>query len=398
MIQEKYIELLLKRCLKVEEVNALFINYNKINQDFVDRVVEYAKKLGVEDIYLSMDDSEYIHDILKDIKLEEVENHEAFNCQIWDEYAKKNAAFLLLDTEIPNLMDDIDSDILAKMAYTKSITKPVYKEKQKNSEIPWCIAAVPNIYWAKDIFPDSGNPLDEFWNILAKMCNLDKEDPIKEWDRLLKERFKTQEKLNNLKIKKLHYTNSLGTDLVVELSDDALWQSSSSGEWIVNMPSYEIFTTPDYRKTEGIVYSSRPLIYNGKVIDEFSLTFKEGKVVEFDAKEDKDILEEIIKGDKLSAYLGEAALVNYNSPISNTKKVFKSTLFDENASCHLALGSGFIECIEGALGKSQEEILELGINNSKNHVDFMIGTEDLIIEAETKNGTITIMEKGDLVI
>lgn len=398
MIQEKYIELLLKRCLKVEESKSLFINYNIINRDFVDKVVESAKNYGVKDIYLDEEDSNYIHDILKNIKLEEVEKNDLFNCKAWDEYARKGAAFLMLDTEIPSLMDDIDSDILAKMAYTKRSTKPIYKEKQKNSEIAWCIAAVPNIYWANDIFSDTDNPLEEFWKVLAKMCLLDTENPINEWDKLLKKRSNIIEKLNNLKIKKMHYKNSLGTNLTVELSDDAIWQSSSSGKWIVNMPSYEIFTTPDYRKTEGIVYSSRPLIYNGKMINNFNFTFEKGKVVKFYAEEGQDILEEIIKGDELSAYLGEVALVNFNSPISNTNKVFKSTLFDENASCHLALGSGFIECIKGALGKSEKELLELGINNSKNHVDFMIGTEDLIIEAETKNGIIKIMENGDLVI
>ena len=398
MIEEKYIELLLKRCLRVEECGALFINYNVINKDFVEKVVLYAKKLEINDIYLNEEDTYYIHDILKDIKIEEIENHEAFNSQIWDEYVKKNAAFLMLDGEIPNVMDDIKSDALAKAAITKRNTKPLYKEKQLKSEIPWCIAAVPNIYWAKEIFKDSEDPLKEFWDSLAQMCMLDKENPIKEWDKLLKSQKNIIDKLNNLEIKKLHYTNDLGTDLTIELSDRALWQSASSGKWIVNMPSYEIFTTPDYRKTNGIVYSSKPLLYNGKIIDEFNLTFEEGKVIEFDAKKGKDILKEIINGDELSSYLGEAALVDYNSPISNTNKVFKSTLFDENASCHLALGNGFIECISDGNNLSEEKLKEFGVNFSKNHVDFMIGTKDLKIEAETNNGKVTIMENGNLTI
>jgi len=398
MIQEKYVELLLKRCLKVEESEALFISYNKVNKDFVDKVVEYANKLGVEDIYLDESDSQYLHDILEKININEIEKHEELNCKIWDEYAKKNAAFLMLDSLIPNLMDDIDSDKLAKMAYTKRITKPIYREKQMNSEIAWCIAAVPNEAWAKDIFKDSNNPMEEFWKVLAKICMLDKDNPINEWDKFLEKQSKEMKKLNNLKIKKLHYKNSLGTDLTIELSDSALWQSASSGKWIVNMPSYEIFTSPDYRKTNGIVYSSKPLIYTGKNIDKFNLTFEDGKVIDFNAEEGKDILKEIINSDEFSAYLGEIAIVNYDSPISNTNIVFKSTLFDENASCHLALGSGFLECIKDGEKLSKEELKELGLNNSKNHVDFMIGTEDLTIEAETKDGKVTIMENGNLVI
>lgn len=398
MIQEKYIELLLKRCLRIDECKSLFINYNSINKDFVEKVVDCAKQNGIEDIYLDEIDSNYIHDVLINTNLEDIENHEAFNSYMWDEYAKKNAAFLLLDSEIPHIMDDVSSESLAKSAITKSKTKPIYKEKQLNSQIPWCIAAVPNIYWANEIFENSKNPLEDFWDAITNICMLDKQNPIKEWDNLLNAQNKMLEKLNKLNIKKLHYKNNLGTDLIIELSSEALWKSASSGKWIVNMPSYEIFTTPDYRKTKGVVYSSKPLLYNGKIINDFKLTFDEGKVVEFEAKEGKDILKEIINSDEYSAYLGEAALVNYNSPISNTNKTFKSTLFDENASCHLALGNGFIECIENGDTLSKEELKKLGVNFSKNHVDFMIGTKDLIIEAETKDGMIIIMENGNLII
>ena len=398
MYQNKYVELLLKICLKIEETSSLFISYNKINKDFAIKLENYAKEVGISDVYLDETDSYEIHDILNNIKLEDIEKEEKFNCKIWDEYAKKDAAFLMLDALIPNLMDDIDSEKLAKMAYVKRNTKPIYREKQLNGELAWCIAAVPNELWAKEVFADSFTPLEDFWKVLTKICMLDKDDPIKAWDELLREQKEKIEKLNNLKIKKLHYKNNLGTDLTLELSNKALWQSASSSKWIVNMPSYEIFTTPDFRKTNGIVYSSMPLIYAGKVINEFSITFKNGKVEEYSAKEGEDVLKEIINSDKLSAYLGEVALVNYDSPIANTNKIFKSTLFDENASCHLALGSGFLECIQNGEELSKSELKDLGVNDSKNHVDFMIGTKDLTIEAETKNGLITIMKDGNLTI
>jgi len=397
-MQEKYIELLLKRCLRIDECKSLFINYNVINKDFVEKIVKYAKTLGVENIYLDEEDSNYIHDVLVNTKVEEIDKHEAFNSHMWDEYAKKDAAFLMLDAEIPHVMDDVSSEALAKSAFAKRNTKPIYKEKQLNSEIAWCIAAVPNIYWAKDIFEKSENPLEEFWNILSKMCMLDKENPIEEWDKLLNKQKDLIDKLNNLEIKKLHYKNDLGTDLTIELNENALWQSASSGKWIVNMPSYEIFTTPNLRKTNGVVYSSKPLIYNGKIIDEFKVTFKDGKVESFEAKKGEDILKEIINSDETSGYLGEVALVNYNSPISNLNINFNTTLIDENASCHLALGSGFSDCIENGNELSKEELKELGVNNSKIHVDFMIGTKDLLVEAETKDGLVVIMKDGNICI
>ena len=164
------------------------------------------------------------------------------------------------------------------------------------------------------------------------------------------------------------------------------------------MPSYEIFTTPDFRKTNGIIYSSKPLIYNGGLVDKFYLKFQNGKVVDYNAEVGKDILKNIIESDKYSYYLGEVALVNYNSPISDTGLVFGNTLLDENASCHLALGNGFPECIKDGYNMSDEKLLEAGVNISKNHIDFMIGTEDLNIEAETKKGKILIFEKGNFKI
>ena len=397
-MKEKYIELLLKGCLKMKASTPLLINYNKINKDFVNKLVEYANQIGVKDIYLDENDSYYIHDLLNELSLQEIKTHKAFDCRVWDEYAKKDAAFLMLESEIPNLMSDIPAEKVEAAAAAKRDSKPIYKERQLKSEISWCIACIPNEEWAKDLFPEHKDPIKKFWHVIEKICMLDDDDPIKSWKDFSQSQKMMQTKLNSLKIKKLHYTNDLGTDLEICLSDQALWENASSGKWIVNMPSYEVFTTPIYNKTNGIVYSSKPLIYNGQVIDKFYLKFENGKVIEHKAQKGNEILQEIIKGDGMSAYLGEAALVNYDSPISNTGLVFKSTLIDENASCHLALGSGFIECVQGGNDMSKTELKKLGVNDSKNHVDFMIGTKDLKIEAETDNGNVIIMENGNIVL
>ena len=168
-------------------------------------------------------------------------------------------------------------------------------------------------------------------------------------------------------------------------------------EMIVNMPSYEIFASPNYKKTEGIVVSSKPLYYGGGLIENFYLKFKDGKVIDFNAEKGHELLKSIIESDENSCYLGEVALVNFDSPISNTGLVFGTTLFDENASCHLALGNGFPTTIPNGANLSREELLELGINSSSNHVDFMIGTSDLKIEAETKNGKQLIFKNGNFI-
>lgn len=398
-MKEKYIELLLNRCLKVDSDSTLFINYNVINKDFVDELIEYAKKIGIKDIYLDEEDTNAIHEFLENNSLEEIKNSEYFNSSIWDEYAKKGSAFLMLNAEMPYVMDDIDSEKISLSAFIKRNTKPLYKERQLKGEIPWCIAALPNELWAKDIFPNSENPMEDFWHNLSKICMLDTKNPIESWNAFLNSQKESVKKLNELNIKKLHYSNSLGTNLTLTLPDEVLWCSAEEGNYIVNMPSYEIFTSPDYRYTEGIVYSTKPLLYSNRLIEDFWLKFKNGKVVDYDAKIGKDILKGIISTDDYSCFLGECALVNYNSPISESNIIFKSTLFDENASCHLALGTGFNECIKNSKNLTKEEINEKGINYSKTHIDFMIGSRDMLIEAECKDKKIvTIMKDGNIVL
>ena len=224
------------------------------------------------------------------------------------------------------------------------------------------------------------------------------ENPIKSWDVYLENMKKHTDYLNSIKITSLHYSNKLGTDLTLHMPDNCIWNSAADKiekNMFVNMPSFEVFTTPDYRKTNGIVYSSRPLIYDGGFIDNFYLKFENGKVCDFGAEKGYDLLKRIIETDNNSCFLGEAALVNYDSPISNTKLVFGTTLFDENASCHLALGRGFYQAIPNGFNMSEEELLNHGINQSKTHVDFMIGTEDYNIEAETEKGKTLIFKNGN---
>ena len=399
--ETKYIKLLLERCLNFDKSKSLLISYDKINKNFVNNVVEYAKKLGVDDIYLDEDDINTTKEKLENLTLDEIEKDSYFNKSIWDKYAKKDASFLMLETEFPNELEGVDHLKISKAKYVNRTTRELFRKKEATNEIPWCIAALPNEIWAKSIFPNEENAYEKLYEVIFKMCMVDKEDPIKSWNEHLNELKNLSTKLTNLKITKMHYKNNLGTDLTVELPSDVIWNSAAGEEdsnMLVNMPSYEIFTSPNYKKTSGIVYSAKPLIYGGGKIDEFYIEFKEGKVINYNAKQGKEILRQIIESDENSCYLGEVALVNNNSPISNTNLVFGTTLFDENASCHLALGDGFPDSLKEGLTMTKEELLRKGINQSKNHVDFMIGTKDLEIEAETKDGVVQIFKDGNFVI
>lgn len=399
-LEQKYIHLLLNRCLNFNNSKSLFISVEKSDERsviFVNRLMIEARKIGVNDIYVYDNNAIEKHNVLKKISLEEIDKHPVFNLAVWDEYALRGASFLILETEIPGLMDDIDPEKVARVRYIERKTRAIYKKLQLAYQIPWCIAVLPTEIWARNLFPEEENAYDKLFLMICKMCMIDTLDPIESWNNLFDKNAYIKKILNSLCISKLHYTNSLGTDLTIELPQNVMWQSAGKNNMIVNMPTYEIFTTPNFKKTEGIVYSSRPLSYNGGIVDKFFLEFKNGKVINYGAENGLEILKGIIESDEYCAYLGEVALVEDDSPISNTKMVFNNTLIDENASCHLALGTGFNSCILNNQEMSAEELLSIGVNPSKNHVDFMIGTSDLDIEAETNKGKILIFKNGNFI-
>lgn len=393
-MEEKYIDLLLNKCVDFTS-GILFIHYNKEIKDFIEKLINQAKKLGMKEIYQEEFDPYYNHDLLINSTIEEIENNDYFNSSIWDTYAKKNASFLIFETEYPHLMDDVSPEKIGLSSKLRRTSRAIYRKMVEECSLSWCIASYPSKCWANSLFNTEDN-YEQLLNFIYQICMVNKEDPIKAWDEHLNKISNIINKLNNLNINSLHYQNSLGTDLTVYLPDNYLFSSAKDSKVIVNMPSYEVFTSPIYNKTEGIVYSSMPLNYNGGLIDKFYLKFESGKVVDYDAQTGKEILKEIIKSDSNSCYLGECALVEKNSPIAKMNLAVGTTLIDENASCHLALGAGFRECIKEGNSYTEEELLKNGINTSKNHVDFMIGTTDLNITAITKDSKeISIFKEGE---
>ncbi len=283
----------------------------------------------------------------------------------------------------------------------------VYKKDYHNNRLAWCIAAVATPSWAKRLFPELSptQGMIKLWNLIYQACRINEDDdPESNWDEHVKTMQKHADILNEYQFKKLHYTNSKGTDLYVGLVKNHLWQSAkaiqgfNSQPFIPNIPTEEVFTMPDRNDVNGVVYSSKPLSNNGVLIEDFMIEFKDGKVINYSAKENQEQLKSIIECDEGSHHLGEAALVSYHSPISLQNVIYQETLFDENASCHLALGQSFVENIENGLELSEEQLLEKGANQSKMHVDFMIGTSDLNIDGIKEDGTVVpVFRNGDFV-
>ena len=400
----KYACLLLDKGLNISKEQPLVITAPVESIEFIRVLSKCAFERGVTDIYYDFYDDELKHQQLLYLDNDSLSKSLFFNKKVYDEYAKKDGAFLMLVSEDPDIMSDIDSSKLDFSARVNRTSRPLYKKRQAINDVAWCIASVSTYGWARKVFSDSKDPVNELWDLIFSICLVDKDDPNMEWENKLSLSSKRCHILNKLNIKTLHYTNSLGTDLYVGLSRGSIW--CGAGEYmpngrriVANIPTEEIFTSPNRLMTNGIVYSSKPLVYNGFIIDDFWIRFKDGKVVDFDASKGRDILESIISGDETSCYLGECALVPYDSPISNSGVLFYETLFDENAACHLALGTGFPNTLGGTDGKNKEELISMGLNVSDVHVDFMIGTNDLRIQGITYDDeSVLIFEDGNFFI
>ena len=397
-LKKKYASVLLKSCLKVNK-EPLFISYNVEAQDFVRMVANVAYSLGVTDIYFDIVDPYLKHDALKNLSVDECKKY--YDRTKWNEYAKKGASFLMLASETPGLMADIDPDKLKEMVKYSNETRREFENMRDKSLVPWCIACVPTLCWATTLFPKSENPVDELWMKIFEICEIDKDNPEILWDDKINILQNRATKLNNYQFKTLKYKNSLGTDFTVDLPINHIWASGrqqlkNNRDVLCNFPTEEVFTSPDYRTANGIVYASKPLSYQDNLIENFSIRFKDGKVESIKAEKGEEVLKSLIKTCDNMDYLGEVALVEYDSAISKSNMVFLETLFDENAACHVALGNSFPECIENGSNTSRDELYKKGLNKCDNHVDFMIGTSDLSIIGITQDKKeIKIFENGN---
>lgn len=318
-------------------------------------------------------------------------------------YVKTNPAMIYILSADPDGLQGINHKKLAEVNQKLyPIMKP-YRDAREN-KYQWCIAGVPSYGWAKKVFPHltKKKAYESLWEAILKTSRALNDNPMKAWEEHNRNLKQKMDYLNSLQLASLHYQNSLGTDFTVGLLDGVKWEAGSEialGTNIVynpNIPSEECFTSPNKNEMNGVVYSSKPLSYQNQLIEDFYLVFKDGKVVEVHAKKNEELLKQMISMDEGASRLGEVALVPFDSPINQSGILFYNTLYDENASCHLALGVGFTNLVDNYENYKLEELYDKGINNSMIHVDFMIGTKDLSIVGKTKNGKeITIFKDGN---
>lgn len=295
-------------------------------------------------------------------------------------------------------------DLMKVATITNKLRKIKYKNVSKIFSAHWTGVFIPSISWAKKLFPKF--PIEEAmnkcWEIFLKVMRVEKNKTIDNWKQHLKNLKNRSKYLNSLNIDYLHYTSKNGTDLIVGMTDKPVWvggthlSDRSNREYNPNFPTEEVFTTPHRLRTEGIVYTSKSLCVRGKLIDGISFRFKQGKIVEIHAKSNEEIIKALVNQDPNCAYLGECALVPFSSPINQALPIFYSTIYDENACCHLAFGLGFDIGYKNHDKYSKKQLFNKGVNNANNHIDFMIGTKDLNIEATLRSGKrVMIFKNGE---
>ena len=321
----------------------------------------------------------------------------------FNDYAQEGAAYLAISASDPENLKGVDGSriIRAQQASGKALKE--FDRLQMCSGFPWCIASIPIPSWAKTVFPEDGEEraMERLWDAIFRAVRISGDGKaVEKWQAHLKTLHARMEKLNALKFKSLHYTNALGTDLTVELPEGHIWEAGndvtlSGQEYIANLPTEELFTSPLKTGVNGVVYASLPLVHDGNIIDGFHFVVKDGKIVEARARQGEETLQAAIAVDEGASYFGEVALVPYDSPISNQKILFYNTLFDENAACHIAFGEAY-PCLEGGQKMTKEELKARGLNDSITHVDFMVGTPDLRIVGTTHDGReIPVFENGN---
>ena len=399
----KYAELIIKQGVNLQPHQELVIDASIECYQLVREIAKQAYLHQAKDVIVHYSDDVITRLRYENCPVEHFENIPQYLVELRNQYALKHAAIVTITSSHPEVLKGIDPMKLQTWSSHYHEACSTFYDHLDLGIDRWCIVGAPSVGWAQKVFPDldEKDAVEALWNAIFKVTRLDEKDPIEAWNEHRRSFERRVDILNQKKIKSMHYTNQLGTDLTVEMNDGYLFAGGGSytrdGVYsFPNIPTEEIFTSPDRFKTRGIVYSSMPLNHNGNIIDEFWMKFEDGRIVDYGAKVGYDVLKSIIETDEGSHYLGEIALVPYDSPIRNMNILFYNTLFDENASCHLAIGKGFGECIQDGLTMDKKQLFEKGVNDSLTHVDFMIGTSDLSIQATLENGeSFVVFENGN---
>jgi len=401
----KYAELVIRTGINIQENQQLVISSPIECANFAKMMAEKAYEAGAINVIVDFNDEELALIRYNKAPKESFEKEPTHMALSREELIRQKTAFISIAARDPELLKGVDPK---KISTLNKVTSKVMRKASAammSNEVQWCVVSIPTKGWAKKVFPNVTveEAEEKLWESIFSIVRADQESPVEAWENHLTNLKTRREFLTKKQFKYLYY-KSEGTDLTIELTPGHVWlggedYTKDGVKFVANMPTEEVFTLPKKDGVNGYVTSKKPLNYGGNVIDNFKLTFKDGKIVDFTAEKGGEILGGLLDTDDGARYLGEVALVGHNSPISNSSLVFFNTLFDENASCHFAFGKAYPSCLTGSENMSEKELEEKGVNDSLTHVDFMIGSAELEIIGETADGEkVQIFKEGNWVI
>ncbi|MFM0856060.1 aminopeptidase [Streptococcus suis] len=402
----KYAKLLVSTGINVQPGHTVQLTIGVEQAELARLIVKEAYAHGAKEVLVNWLDDVIARERLVNVDVELLEQVHPQRVTEMNYLLERKASRLVVLSEDPGAYDGVDPEKLSRNARALSQALQPMRQATQANKVSWTLAAASGLEWAKKVFPNAASDeeaVDLLWDQIFKTCRIYEEDPIKAWEEHEARLVAKAKVLNDEQFVKLHYT-APGTDLVLGMPKNHLWEAAGSvnaqGEhFIANMPTEEVFTAPDYRVADGYVTSTKPLSYNGNIIEGIKVTFKDGEIVDVTAKKGDEVMKKLVFDNAGARGLGEVALVPDKSPISQSGVTFFNTLFDENASNHLAIGQAYAFSIEGGTEMSQEELKEAGLNRSDVHVDFMIGSNKMNIDGIREDGTrVPIFRDGEWAI
>lgn len=390
---ERYADLIVRKGVNVKPGQEVVVQAPVEVAAFVRLLVARAYAVGAGHVTVIWNDDAVTRLTYENVDASWFETVPAWQREQLDSLAEAGACFIFVEGADPEALKGIDPAKPAAASKARNTQCVKYRHGMDFNINPWCIAGAPVAAWARQVYPGVEDEVAMYrlWCAILSVARADGDDPEAAWELHNATFEKNLRLLNERHFDRLHYTSANGTDLWVGMTDKHVWEGGSSSTpdghvFFPNIPTEEVFTSPHCERVDGVVYSALPLVRHGNKIDRFWFRFENGLVVDFDAEVGRDTLASILDTDEGARRLGEVALISKNTPIRETETLFYDTLYDENASCHLALGSGFPECYEGGYAMTQDDLRDLGLNKSGTHVDFMIGADDLDIMGVTADG------------
>lgn len=370
--------------------------------------MEAAYKAGARDVVIRWEDEKAARIRMELGEEEALSETKPYELRSYLDYAESEGGCCLLAIHAsdPEIFKGLDTAKINRVSLAKQEAMKSWREYTMKDRVQWCVVAIPTPAWAASVFPglDEDEAQEKLWSAIFDVCRVTGGDPVSAWKEHVAKTSACRDKLNELQLESIHMTSANGTDLTVGLAEGHTWEGACSkaengAVFIANVPTEEVFTAPHRERVNGVVKGTKPYVYNGQLIEGFSVTFKDGVVVEYSAEKNAELLGQLLDSDEGARRIGEIALVPASSPINRSGLLFYNTLFDENAACHIAFGAGYPTTVKGGAAMTTEELLACGVNDSAIHEDVMVGAEDMTITGLTKSGeTVTIFENGEWAI